>query len=321
MHPRSSIPPTRDYQASSRRGSVAGWLVALLVVAGIVVGIAYGAYELADATAEPKARALTREVKKADLVITVTEDGNIESASNVEVKCQVAGGTSILWIVPDGEFVKDGQKIVELDSSALEESINQQRITFEKAKSAKIQAEKDYAVSKIAVTEYLEGVYKKELQDAGAQIKISLENLRTAQNSLAYTTRMFRKGYVSSLDLESQQFSVQRAQLELDSANTAKDVLVRFTKEKNLQELESQRDTAESRKDSETAAFELEEKRLKRLEDQMRLCIINAPASGMVVYANERGGRFGSQQSVTIEEGAAASGRRYSASPTSNRCR
>ena len=111
---------------------------------------------------------------------------------------------------------------------------------------------------------------------------------------------MFRKGYVSSLELEGQRFAVERSQLELDSARTAKDVLVNFTKAKMLQDLESQRDTAEAQMRSETAAFRLEEIRLKRLEDQLQQCTIHAGQDGMVVYANERS-RFGQQQS-TIEE-------------------
>ena len=78
-----------------------------------------------------------------------------------------------------------------------------------------------------------------------------------------------------------------------------------FTKVKMMQDLESQRDTAEATMRSEQAAFELEELRLKRLESQMEQCTIVAPQDGMVVYANEQGGRFGQQQSGAIEEGAA----------------
>ena len=82
---------------------------------------------------------------------------------------------------------------------ALEEQISQQRITFEKARSASIQARKDYEVAQITVEEYLEGTYKKEVQDADAQITIAMENLRTAQNTLEHTQRMFRKGVMSWL--------------------------------------------------------------------------------------------------------------------------
>ena len=106
----------------------------------------------------------------------------------------------------------------QLDSAALEESINQQRIATEKARAAKIQAEKDYAAAKLAVEEYLQGTFVQSVQDQDAQITIAEENLRSAQNALEHSQRMFRKGYISALDLESQKFQVQRAQLELESA-------------------------------------------------------------------------------------------------------
>lgn len=280
-------------------------VVVVLVIVGILAGVGWGAMQLLGDKSDSKASsALTAKVKRDDLVVTVVEDGNLESAVNIDIKCEVAGGTSILWIVSDGTEVQEGEKIVELDSAALEESINQQRIAYEKARAAMIQAEKNFAAAKLAVEEYLQGTFVQAVQDQDAQITIAEENLRSAQNALDHSERMFRKGYISALDLESQKFSVQRAQLELDSARTAKEVLVKFTKEKTLQELESARDSAEAQMRSEKASFELEESRLVRLESQLEKCVIMAPASGMVVYANEQGGRFGGSQQPQIEEGA-----------------
>jgi HlyD family secretion protein len=282
-----------------------GKLLLFVVLIGLLSAAVWGSGQYFGSFSSTKTDSvLTHTVGRGELLVTVTEDGNLESASNLDIKCQVAGGSSILWIVPDGSEVKAGDKIVELDASALEESINQQRIVYEKARSTRIQAEKTFEVAKLAVREYMEGTFKKELQDAEALITISMENLRTAQNSVEHSERMFRKGYVSNLELEGQRFAVERAQLELDSARTARDVLVNFTKVKMLQDLESQRDTAEAQMKSEMAAYDLEESRLKRLEGQLAQCTITAPTDGMVVYANEQRGRFGQDQS-SIEEGAA----------------
>ena len=149
----------------------------------------------------------------------------MESASNKDVKCQVAGGSSILWIVPDGEYVKEGDRIVELDSSSLEDQISSQKNFFNNAKATLIQAQQDYQVALISVREYEEGTYKKDLQDHDKEITISQENLRSAESALEHAQMMFRKGYVSSNELDAQKFAVQRAQLELASAETAKTVL------------------------------------------------------------------------------------------------
>lgn len=304
--PKATPPGTKRADSSTRQasGNQVGKLLLLIILVGLFSAVVFGSGQyLQRFSAEKATSVLTHTVEPGELLVTVTEDGNVESASNIDIKCQVAGGSSILWIVDDGATVSQGDKLVELDSAAIDEQINQQRITYEKARSAKIQAEKNFEVAKLAVQEFLEGTFKQQKQDAEATITIAMENLRSAQNSVEHAQRMFRKGYVSSLELEGQRFAVERAQLELDSARTAMDVLVNFTRVKTLQDLESQRDTAEAQMKSETAAFDLEEARLKRLEAQMAQCTIIAPQDGMVVYANESGGRFGQQQ-ATIEEGA-----------------
>ena len=302
---RSTKPGSAPGRQRSNGSNALGKLLLFVILIGLLSAAVWGSGQyFTRVSSSALDSALTLTVGRGELLITVTEDGSLESASNLDIKCQVAGGSSILWIVPDGSEVKAGDRLVELDASALDESINQQRIVYEKARSTKIQAEKTFEVAKLAVREYLEGTYKKEMQDADALITISMENLRSAQNSLEHGERMFRKGYVSNLELEGQRFAVERAQLELDSARTARDVLVNFSRAKMLQDLESQRDTAEATMKSELAAFDLEELRLKRLEGQLAQCTITAPTDGMVVYANEQMGRGGQQQSG-IEEGAA----------------
>ena len=58
--------------------------------------------------------------------------------------------------------------------------------------------------------------------------------------------------------------------------------------------------------ESEKAAFQLEEDRLKRLETQLEKCTIWAPDDGMVVYANDQiqSGRGGGSPQAIVEEGA-----------------
>ncbi len=244
------------------------------------------------------------EVERRGLLVFVREDGNLESAQNVELKSRVEGVTTILKIVEDGSRVSKGDVLVELDSAQLEEQITQQRIAVNRAEATMVQAQKDLQVATISKQEYAEGTYRQQIQDAEALITIALENLRTAENTLEHTQRMFRKGYVSKLQLESQQFAVKTATLNLKSAETAKEVLEKYTRAKMMEDLQAQIDAARTRSSSEKEAYDLEVAKLKRLEEQLKHCTLIAPQDGMVVYANERSGRFGSQQGVQIEEGA-----------------
>jgi multidrug efflux pump subunit AcrA (membrane-fusion protein) len=218
----SAIDPLLSPTRPKRTRRLPRTLLLLLITAALLCAVGFGASRMLTSADDAGPIMSTFRVEPGELLVTVTEDGNVESASNVDVKCQVAGGSAILWIVEDGTEVAADDKIVMLDSAALEDQINTQKISYSKARSAVIQAQKNYEVAQISVKEYVEGTFVKELEDAETQITIAEENLRSSKNALEYSDRMFQRGYISELELESQQFSVKRAQLELNAANTVK---------------------------------------------------------------------------------------------------
>lgn len=281
-----------------------------LIFGAIVVGLlgAGGFYIYPKLVAQEEKKddgALTYKVQRNDILITVTEDGNVESASNVEIKCKVAGGSTILTIVEDGAAVEADQVIATLDKSNIEDQLNSQEIATEKANATAIQATEDYEASKLTVREYEEGTYIEELAIAEVDIRIAQENLRTSENIFKYTKKMVRKGFATSLQLEADQFAVERANLNLVASQTRKKVLTDFTKEKTLKGLVATRDAAEAKVRAENAAQSLEKRKLERLRKQLGNCEIIAPRAGMVVYANDASrSRFGGASAPSIEEGA-----------------
>lgn len=251
--------------------------------------------------------ALTHTVSRSRLLITVDEDdGSVESSKNVDVKCHVAGGSSILWIVADGTEVEEGETLVILDQSTIEEQLNAQKITFEKARASKIQAEVDFETAVLSAQEYAEGTSVKEMQIVEANINIAQENLRSAENLLMQTRKMSRKGFATSLQVAAAEFAAERSKLELDSAKTAHHVLQDFTHVKTLKEQEAKREATAAKVRCEQAGFQLEKDRLDRLERQLRNCVIKSPQNGIVIYANERRSsrRSRSSSALKIEEGA-----------------
>lgn len=300
----SPSPTPAKKNAPRRPSRFRRWLKTLLVlvILGSIGAIAYPKFRDLTSSDDQPTGALTHTVRAERLLITVNEDGNLESASNVDVRCRIAGsGTTILWIVEDGKQVQAGEEIVRLDTAAIEEQLNAQKIVYERALSTKTQAEADVAAANIALKEYAQGTVIKELQDAEALITIALENLRSAENLLKHTERMVRKGFATPQQLETDKFSVKRAKLELASAETAKMVLETFTKAKTIKGLEAVRDAADAHKRAEQAAFDLEKVRLERLQEQLQYGVITAPQSGMIVYANSTSRR---STEVQIEEGA-----------------
>lgn len=309
-HEQSLQPPP----VSHGRGGGLIWGVMLLLVCGLGVwALAASIPGLTTETEQDKMQ--TYRVSKGDLLVTVTEDGNVESGNPIELKCRVKGGSEILTIVPDGTkilpkgetgepgSINVGDVLVELDRSKIDDAQDTQEIVVSKARSAVIQAEKDLQVAEISVREYEQGTYVQELQLLEAEITIAMENLRGNENQFEHTQKMYRKGFVTQLQLEADEFAVKRAKLELQASNTKKKVLVDFTREKMVADLSSKVKTATAKVESENKSLQLEEKKFNRLKQQTKHCIILADSPGMAVYANERS-RYGRGGGVQIEEGS-----------------
>src|SRR5262245_45287190 len=118
------------------RRSRRAWLMVAGLMAVGITAVGVGASKLGSIGRSNADRQFTtHRVGRGDLLVTVTEDGNLESALNVDVKCQVLGGSTILWIVPDGSTVKKGEEIVRLDAATIEDQVNAQKILYEKAQA------------------------------------------------------------------------------------------------------------------------------------------------------------------------------------------
>lgn len=297
--------PAEHAIAPARRGG--NKLITRLVTLVVVFGLGLAAIFAVAAMRTGEGRVIvTSPVTRTDLVITVTEDGTLESAANVELKCEVEGGSTILEIIQDGTMVTKGTRLALLDSSTIEENYNAQKNVVGKAEATRIASKNTFDAAKIAVQQYLEGTYVQELQTAESNIVIAQQNLAAAENIAKHSEKMLRKGYTTPLQHQSNVYAVQKAKLELELQQTTKMVLEKFTKAKTLEDLESARDSAEAQYNSDNGAYELEAAKLKRLENNLKKCEIIAPQDGMVVYANDlSGGGRGGQQTPKIEQGAA----------------
>lgn len=293
----------------------------LLTFVVLLCGLAVGGWVLASSvtggeSADVADEKMTILVTKGPIQVRVTEDGEVESAKPVLLKCLVSGGSQILEIVPDGTRivpkgepkqdptdVEVGDQLVKLDDSKIKDALDKQRITVGNAQTQLIQAEKDLAVAKISITEYEQGTFVQELQGLDAEVTIAMENLRGVQNQYEYTQKMFRKGFVTKLQLEADEFAVKRSKLELQQSETKRTVLLNFTKAKMLEDFRSNVKTATQGVKQKKSALDLEERALERIGEQFANCVIVAPQPGMVVYHNERS-RYGRSQTAQIEEGA-----------------
>ena len=243
---------------------------------------------------------LTHKIKRDHLKVSVTEQGTLESSNNTEIKCRVRGTSTVLSVVETGTEVTQGQVLIKLDPSTIEDRINTQEIAYQRARATYTNSRTAVDVADIAIKEYRQGTYVSQLKGLQKDLAIAQSNLRTAENLLKHSERMFKKGYASELEMESNRFTLTQATLELELKQTEIKVLEDFTRAKQLKELESTLESAQATFESDKAALSLEEARLQREKDQLKNCIITAPSGGMVIYPSAAEWK----ESPDVEEGA-----------------
>ncbi len=249
---------------------------------------------------------VTFAVEKGPFDHVVLEQGEIESSSNIdvvnEVKARGTTGMTILWVVPEGTYVKKGDKLVELDSSGLQDELSAQRIKVLGAEAQVISSEATVSTNEIALQEYLEGTYQSERRAILSEIDLAQQTLRKAELNLDSARRLAAKGMLKGLQIEAEEFSVSNSRTLLESAQSKLKVLDELTKEKNRVQLASNIEASKAKLSSDRNVLNEEQTKQTEIQDLIKKCTIYSPADGIVVYNNERG--RGGSVDFMVKEGA-----------------
>ncbi|MFG0294995.1 MAG: efflux RND transporter periplasmic adaptor subunit, partial [Maioricimonas sp. JB045] len=284
----------------SRRGQSAPIVVVLLILVAVVGLFLFKPAE--DENVLAGTQALTAIVEQGPFHHEIVERGEVESPNAVEIRCEVksrsSGGTTILEIVPEGSYVEKGDFLARLDDSALQTELLQQQIVCNNSEAQVIQSRSELEAAKLALEEYEAGMFDQEEEQLESAELIAKENLRRAQEYLQYSERLAERGYVSDVQLEADRFAVEKAQKELDVARKKLEVLRKYTRQKMINQLQADIDTAEANLKSRENSYQLELQQLKDIEQQLANCVIRAPSTGQVVYA-----KHSRTQEVVVGEG------------------
>ena len=193
-------------------------------------------------------------VERGDLPIIVSERGYLESQEQTSIQSKVeiydrrsgSTGTTILSIVPNGSVVKEGDILVELDSSQIRDLIESESLELQGDKSTLIQAqarkenqetqnETATAEAKLALElaklnrkMYIDessGTFKLSLSEIDRQIDESRNSILEAQAALKLQEterdgieQLFRLGYKGKSDLEQSRYSFLKSEAALAAA-------------------------------------------------------------------------------------------------------
>jgi RND family efflux transporter MFP subunit len=245
-------------------------------------------------------------VQPGKFSITVAARGIVEATESQSVVSQVEGRTTLISIVPDSTLVKKGQLVGQLDASALEDRLRDQRIAAIEAEAVYQKARRDREVAELAVIAYVEGSYKQERETVLGDIAAARSAIAKAEVRLERTRRasqrlhdiLSEKGakataaeIVAGLDVEDRvdvaEQALEREKRTLERAETTRQVLEKYTRDKTVKQLQGEAEQAKSDELARQQAWKLEKDKEARLETQISNCKLLAPSDGIVEYATK----------------------------------
>lgn len=272
-------------------------------------------------------------VKRGPLSITVTESGNLASASSRTLTNELEGRTTILYLIEEGTHVEAGELLCELDTSNLVDDRVQQEIRVQNAEATYVKAKQNFEIQKssnesaIALaerelefakedrTKYEEGDWPQQEKQAEEAILLAKEELTRAKRDLEWSVKLADKGFLEQSQLEADRLSQTRADIQVKQALRDLELLREYEYPRRLKELEADvvekgRELKRARLEADArivdfeadmrtslATLELEQAEFAQLLEQLGKAKIVAPVAGMVVYHKERS-RWGNSEPI-----------------------
>ena len=316
---------------SRPRSRAVKWLPGLAVLLIVGAGVAWllGAFGSRDD--DPGGSGGSVAVTRGDLVITVTEGGNLRAKESKEIVNKVEGTSTILELVPEGTYVKKGDVLVKLDAADLQEKLVPEEARLKTQEADYLAAEEALAIqlseheselkkaklaerfAEIDFHKYRDGDWPQQKKQAAADITVAEQELARAKDRLIWTKKLEAEGIVTRQDLEADKLAVIKAEIDFEQAKAALKLLEEYDNPKQMAKLKSDWEEAvaegervkrrqksevaqkKADRDAKKANYEIQMARVAKLREQIEHTIIKAPQSGMIVYWTPRN-RWSSQK-------------------------
>ncbi len=172
-------------------------LVAPFIVFGLVAVVLLGVgtyYYLNSGGDADMINPIMAKVTRGEFVSQVLDQGEVQSSENVEIRCEVRarnGSLSVLAVVLEGTLVKEGDFLVQLDSTSFEKELEEQNISLANAETGVIQADSALKSAIATKEEFIKGTFEQnkliiqnEIYDATSEIETAKQQLAKATSEL-----------------------------------------------------------------------------------------------------------------------------------------
>lgn len=310
---------------------------AAVLVAAVVLAVVW--LKAVRGSEDPTATMATFAARRGPLMISVLESGAIKAKEQEIIRNEVEGRTTIVEIVPEGTRVKKGDLLVQLDASTMDDELIDQEIKVKNAEAASVNAAEALAIAKNQaksdieladltlrfarqdLTKYQEGEYRNLVTSAEAKVQEANEVLTRALETRKWSETLYQEKYLSETELLADRLAVTKSKNSLTVAENDRDLLKKYTYQREIDKLVSdvnqaemalERTTrkasanvvqAEAELDAKQQEYKRQVTKLEKLKAQIAKATVYSPADGMVVYATSSRGGFGRQDRQPLADG------------------
>ncbi|MBP7937651.1 MAG: efflux RND transporter periplasmic adaptor subunit [Phycisphaerae bacterium] len=308
---------TWDHAGSLPKSRRMPLVVAVVLIAAVAGYIGWGKW----GKASPLASIQLYTVLPKSFPVILQEKGELDASNSIDIRCELEGHPTIIYLIPEGTQAKKGDVLVELSSDTIVDAIRDGEIKEVTAKAAYEAAVKgleilqdenaskirkaslDFDLAKTALDKFTLGDSVQSRQVAQLAMEKAKSVLKRAQDTLTDSKELFRQSFLTRLELDKDEFAVYEANQDLEKAKLALEVLEKYSIPMDLEKAKSVVTEAEKelvRAQKAAAASEakavaeveakkrelgITQEKLAKLLDQRDKARILAPADGLVVYA------------------------------------
>ena len=275
-------------------------------------------------------------VEKGNFVISVVEGGSLSAVNEVVVKNAIDGESRIIWLIPEGTYVKKGDLLVEFDAGGAENEVEEQQVKFEARQAALVKAENDLIITKSTAEselaeaelelkfatldrvkfETLEKIH--DIENSELDINTAEETLKLSEQKYEWSQKLAEKGFETQTQVDRDKLEVTRNDKAVKTARSSHKMLEQFDLKKKEEEYLSKEKEATAKlarvkKESESKiaqqqaevnsakiTLELTQEGLTKKKEQLKATKVYAPQGGLAIYPTPNRWR----SDTKIEEGA-----------------
>src|SRR5215204_4961219 len=204
------------------------------------------------------------QVKRADMLISIVEEGALRALNETVVRNALEGVNRIIYLVPEGSYVQKGELLVELDSSGLRERLNEQELSYQERLFQKLQATGNLNIQKslveseirdaelkvenaqVDLEKYREADAPLLIKTVEARSGVLTEQVRIARERYARTEELFKTANASKSELEADALSLKREQLALGQYQEDLRLIKKYDQPNKLRLLQSKVEQAKA---------------------------------------------------------------------------